>query len=72
MHVSEENNEDNYLVSGYAVRWYFSQTRVEPYVPYQRLLRYNFGSVVGGSFINAVLFFPDLILSLLRVITISI
>lgn len=67
MHVINAINTVNYIISGYAVRWYFTQARVEPYVPYQRLLKFNFGSVIGGSLANALLFLPDLFLSLFRV-----
>lgn len=57
----------NYIISGYTVRWYFVQSRVECYTPWSRLLRFNFGTVVGGSFLNALLLLPDLVLSVLRV-----
>lgn len=45
-------NLDNFCVSGSAVDWYWTRNST-CYQPYQRLVCKNWGSVVGGSFLNA-------------------
>jgi len=46
--------KDNYCVSGNAVDWYWT-TKSSCCKPVQRLICKNWGSVVGGSFMNAFL-----------------
>lgn len=45
----------NFIVSGNAVEWYFKSITEERHCgkPFVRLLSKHWGSVVGGSFLNA-------------------
>jgi hypothetical protein len=53
----------NFCVSGNAVDWYwFRSNRTLCYGPYQRLACKHWGSVVGGSFLNAFFQIPTLII----------
>ena len=54
----------NFCVSGNAVDWYWTR-HSSCYQPYQRLVCKNWGSVVGGSFLNAFFEVPTLIIELL-------
>jgi hypothetical protein len=56
----------NFCVSGAATDWYWNRpARTNCYSPYQRLLCHHWGSVVGGSFLNAFFLIPRLIIELL-------
>eukprot|EP00919_Chromeraceae_sp_WS-2016_P055313 GHVR01131432.1.p1 GENE.GHVR01131432.1~~GHVR01131432.1.p1 ORF type:complete len:258 (+),score=-12.44 GHVR01131432.1:1127-1900(+) len=54
----------NFCVSGCAVDWYW-RGRCDCYTPYQRLVCNHWGSVVGGSFLNAFFEIPTLFIELL-------
>lgn len=55
----------NFCVSGGAADWYWNRpNKTSCYAPYQRLLCKHWGSVVGGSFLNAFLTIPRLIVEL--------
>jgi hypothetical protein len=54
----------NFCVSGNAVDWYWTR-QSSCYQPYQRLVCKNWGSVVGGSFLNAFFEVPTLLVELL-------
>ena len=44
----------NFCVSGAAVDWYWHRpAKTGCFAPFQRFLCKNWGSVVGGSFLNA-------------------
>ena len=45
------HNIDNFMVSGLATQWY-TETEVSSLLILKRLLKYHFGSIVGGSFLN--------------------
>lgn len=48
------NNIVNFMVSGNAADWYVKGGRASNCcTPVGRYFKYNFGSVVGGSFLNA-------------------
>lgn len=55
MHVSYFINVVNFLVSGNAVEWYFKPAVNASHCckPFSRLLCKHWGSVAGGSFLNA-------------------
>lgn len=48
----------NFIVSGNGAEWY-TREGTNCCFPLARLLKYNFGSVVGGSFLNAFFNFID-------------
>ena len=55
----------NFCVSGNSTDWYWNRpNKTSCYAPYQRLLCKHWGSVVGGSFLNAFLTVPRLIVEL--------
>jgi hypothetical protein len=61
----------NYIVSGNAVEWYFNFREKRPSEcsrPFLRLITKNFGSVAGGSFLNAFFNIFGLIYDIFRVI----
>jgi hypothetical protein len=64
MHVIYSIILVNFCVSGNAVDWYWTR-KAACYQPYQRLLCKNWGSVVGGSFLNAFFEVPTLLIELL-------
>lgn len=64
MHVISLFYSDNFCVSGNAVDWYWTRNS-SCYQPYQRLVCKNWGSVVGGSFLNAFFEVPTLLVELL-------
>lgn len=70
MHVNIFYYLVNFVVSGNSVEWYFkdeSNTKqTHCFKPFTRLLCRNWGSVVGGSFLNAFLNIPTLISDLFR------
>lgn len=47
----------NFCVAGNAITWYWVKKDIKNscFTPYQKLLTKHWGSVVGGSFINAFL-----------------
>lgn len=55
MHVHFLLNSVNFVVSGNAVEWYFKTVTESRHCtkPLMRLLTKHWGSVVGGSFLNA-------------------
>ncbi len=55
MHVSHFFNTVNFVVSGNAVEWYFKTVTESRHCakPFVRLLTKHWGSVVGGSLLNA-------------------
>lgn len=55
MHVTPYFNAVNFVVSGNAVEWYFKTVTESRHCtkPFVRLLVKHWGSVVGGSFLNA-------------------
>ncbi len=55
----------NFCVSGAAADWYWNPSKASCFEPYQRLLCKNWGSVVGGSFLNAFFEIPTLLIELL-------
>lgn len=62
-----------YIVSGNAVEWYFNYREHRPSQcsrPFTRFISRNFGSVVGGSFLNAFFSFFGIIFDIFRVVTI--
>lgn len=63
MHVRNFLFLDNFCVSGNAVDWYWTRNS-SCYQPYQRLVCKNWGSVVGGSFLNAFFEVPTLLIEL--------
>lgn len=42
----------NFVISGLATQWY-TNSDLSACITFKRLLKYHFGSVVGGSFLNA-------------------
>lgn len=55
----------NFCVSGNATDWYwFRPANTSCYAPYQRLVCRHWGSVAGGSFLNAFFTIPTLIMEL--------
>jgi len=55
----------NFVVSGAATDWYWNRPQnTNCYNPYQRLLCKHWGSVVGGSFLNAFFGLPRAIIEL--------
>lgn len=55
------------MVSGNAAEWYIKGGRATNFcTPVGRYFKYNFGSVVGGSFLNAFFNFIDFLFELLR------
>lgn len=70
MPVNESCYIVNYIVSGNAVEWYFNFREKRPSEcsrPFLRLIGKNFGSVVGGAFLNAFFNIFGLIYDLFRV-----
>lgn len=59
------NNADNFILSGLATEWYCDQAP-SLCTTFSRLLRFHFGSVVGGSFLNAFFNLIDFFLESLR------
>jgi hypothetical protein len=60
----------NYIISGNTVEWYFTfnnNAEADILRPLKRLFANNFGSVVGGSFLNAFFHLFGLIYDLFRV-----
>lgn len=55
MHVLVHFIKVNFVVSGNAVEWYFKSVTETRHCtkPFARLLTKHWGSVVGGSFLNA-------------------
>lgn len=64
MHVIYFVSLDNFCVSGNAVDWYWTRHSA-CYQPYQRLICKNWGSVVGGSFLNTFFEVPTLLIELI-------
>lgn len=55
------------MVSGNAAQWYIRGGKASNcYAPVQRYFSFNFGSVVGGSFLNAFFNFIDFLFELFR------
>jgi hypothetical protein len=55
-------NIDNLILSGYGINWYFSNAGTpRPINPLKNLLWYNWGSIIAGSFLTMVFWFPSLI-----------
>jgi hypothetical protein len=46
------NNLDNFILSGLSSEWYCERPG-DLCSSFSRLIKYHFGSVVGGSFLNA-------------------
>ena len=59
------HNADNFVLSGLATEWYCDQAP-SLCTTFSRLLRFHFGSVVGGSFLNAFFNLIDFFLESLR------
>jgi hypothetical protein len=55
----------NFCVSGVAIDWYWGKGSNHWYTPMRRLITKNWGSVAAGSFLNAFLELPTLIVELL-------
>ena len=53
----------NFCVSGVAIQWYFRK-EVNCCYPLSALFTKHFGSIAGGSFINAFLYIPNLFVNL--------
>lgn len=47
-----DSNLVNFIISGLATQWY-TNSEVSACITFKRLLKYHFGSVTGGSFLNA-------------------
>ena len=57
----------NFFISGNATEWYANQGDEANFcIPVIRFFKYNFGSVVGGSFLNAFFNFIDFLYETLR------
>ena len=53
---------DNFILSGYGINWYFSGVGTpRPISPLKNLFFYNWGSIVAGSFLTMIFWFPSLI-----------
>lgn len=55
-------------MSGNAVEWYFTHSTTNCTLPVGRLLSLNLGSVAFGSFLNGILFLPELIIDIFNVL----
>ena len=58
-------NSDNFIISGLATQWY-CEKEVSAGITTKRLLKYHFGSVVGGSFLNGFFNIINFILESVR------
>ncbi len=63
-------NAVNYIISGNTVEWYFnynSNRGTQCGRPFKRLFTKNFGSVAGGSFLNAFFNIFGIVFDIFRV-----
>lgn len=72
MHVVIFCDVVNYVVSGNSVEWYFrdenNQYGSHCCHPFSRMVKKNWGSVAGGSFLNAFFTLPDVFFDCFQVI----
>lgn len=54
----------NFCVSGRATYWYWNNPEGKCHTPLQKLITHHWGSVVGGSFLNAFFEIPTLLVEL--------
>jgi len=58
MHVIYQINIVNFIISGSSSQWYTKQENGF-FFTFGRLVKYHFGSVAGGSFLNTFFNFID-------------
>lgn len=56
----------NFIISGSATQWYLQQSENGLCFTFTRMIKYHFGSVVGGSFLNAFFNIIDFVFESLR------
>ena len=67
IHVHYLLNLVNFIISGNATEWYVREGKTTNCcLPVSRLFKFNFGSVVGGSFLNAFFNFIDFLFETFR------